>query len=210
VHTTVTATAEVGDQLQAALRRAQVVIADLTYTWVCDLTAMGELCLAQEYAAASAKELRVVVTSASLLHQFALAGLDTEIALYPSLDLAMTAEPATAYGRLTLEGLGESSERPVPLRFPGRPPQHPEAPGQHLICQGDSQRRLAAYTRARDKLFMLLDALGGSGTTPAGRTGRTAGIHGRLPPGRPVADMAEPGGTRPRGRLTPRSGAGSL
>jgi hypothetical protein len=48
---------DVGDQVRSALGRAQVVIVDLTATWVCDLSAIGEQCIAHQLASESAKEL---------------------------------------------------------------------------------------------------------------------------------------------------------
>jgi len=78
----------VGVQLRAGLSRRSVVIADLTQTWVCDLAAIGELCLAHELAAARGAELRIVVSSGSIRDQFAAAELDAELHIYPSISLA--------------------------------------------------------------------------------------------------------------------------
>jgi anti-anti-sigma regulatory factor len=84
---------DVGDQLRAALSRRSVVIADLTQTWCCDLGAMGELSMAHELAASSGRELRIVISSATITHQFALAGLDAELQIYPSMSLARDPAP---------------------------------------------------------------------------------------------------------------------
>lgn len=82
---------DVGDQLRAALGRRSMVIADLTQTWTCDLSAIGELFLAHDQAARSGRELRIVVSSAALMHEFVLARLDTELQIYPSVSLASQA-----------------------------------------------------------------------------------------------------------------------
>jgi len=38
---------------------------------------------------ATGKQLRIVISSASVLHQFVLAGLDAQLLIYPSLSLAV-------------------------------------------------------------------------------------------------------------------------
>jgi|SRR5215475_6985117 len=80
---------EFGDQLRSCLDRGRDVIADLTTTWVCDLNAVGELRMVNELASGAAREFRVVVASTSIMHQFALAGLDGQLRVYPSLVLAL-------------------------------------------------------------------------------------------------------------------------
>jgi anti-anti-sigma regulatory factor len=79
---------DVGDQLRAALSSRSVVIADLTETCACDLAAICELCMAHELAATRGSELRIAVRSGAILHQFEVAGLDTELHIYPSVTLA--------------------------------------------------------------------------------------------------------------------------
>jgi hypothetical protein len=64
------------DQLRAALAARSVVIFDMSQTWVCDLAAPGELCMAHDQARGSGRELRIVVSSAAMLHQFVLARLE--------------------------------------------------------------------------------------------------------------------------------------
>jgi anti-anti-sigma regulatory factor len=78
----------VGAQLRAAVSRRSVVIADLTRTWVCDLAAIGELCQAHELAVARGAELRIVVSSGAIRNQFAVAELDAELNIYPSVSTA--------------------------------------------------------------------------------------------------------------------------
>src|SRR5262245_65613022 len=78
----------VGVQLHAGLSRRSVVIADLTQTWVCDLAAIGELCLAHELAAASGAELRIVVSSGSILDQLEASELDAGRHIYLSVSIA--------------------------------------------------------------------------------------------------------------------------
>jgi anti-anti-sigma regulatory factor len=83
-----TSARSVGTRLRAALSRRSVVIVDLSRTWVCDLAAIGELCLAHELAVARGAELRIVVSSGSIRNQFAVAELDAELHIYPSISLA--------------------------------------------------------------------------------------------------------------------------
>lgn len=95
---------DVGDQLRAALGRRPVVIADLTQTWMCDLAAIGELFLAHDHAVRSGRELRIVVSSAALMREFVLAGLDAELRIYPSVSLANQPVGDNSSGRLTWAG----------------------------------------------------------------------------------------------------------
>ena len=78
-----------GDRLCAALANRRVVVADLTRTAACDAAAIAEICVANDLAARSSRELRVVIASAAVLRQFALAGLDAELLIYPSLNMAI-------------------------------------------------------------------------------------------------------------------------
>ena len=57
--------------------------------------------MAHELAVSSGRELRIVVSSAAILHQFALAGLDAELLIYPSMSLANDTAPGASSGRLT-------------------------------------------------------------------------------------------------------------
>jgi hypothetical protein len=57
--------------------------------------------MVHEQAVAYSRELRIVVSSASVMHQFTLAGLDTELLFYPSFSRAIRPGPATLAGRLT-------------------------------------------------------------------------------------------------------------
>ena len=86
--------------IRAALSHRDVVIADLTQTWLCDHAAIAELRVAHELASAVDRELRIVVSSAAILQKFALTGLDAELLIYPSLNLASTPGRATSVGRL--------------------------------------------------------------------------------------------------------------
>ena len=76
-------------QLGAALAIARVVIADMTATTFCDSAGVRILLLAQEQAAATGVELRLVVPSASVLRTLASMGADWLMPIYPSLDEAM-------------------------------------------------------------------------------------------------------------------------
>ncbi len=95
---TATKVKHVGGQLRAALARRPVAIADLTRTWACDVAAIAELGMAHEQARAVERELRIVISSASILRQFVLAGLDAQPLIYPSLNLASRPGRATSVG----------------------------------------------------------------------------------------------------------------
>jgi anti-sigma B factor antagonist len=79
---------EVGEQLTAALAAGGTVIADLTSTTFCDSACLREMILVHKRAAESGADLRLVVTSAHLLRVFSVTGLDTVLAIYPSLSAA--------------------------------------------------------------------------------------------------------------------------
>ena len=84
-----------GDRLCAALVSHPVVVADLTRTGACDVAAIAEICVANDLAARSNRELRVVIASAAVLREFVLAGLDAELLIYPSLSMVIGPGPDT-------------------------------------------------------------------------------------------------------------------
>src|SRR5262245_40882234 len=85
----------VGADLQAAFGPGvTVVVADMTATTFCDSAGIRALVLAHSQAAASGAELRLAVSSASVLRILALVGLDGLLAVYPSLPEALATEPA--------------------------------------------------------------------------------------------------------------------
>lgn len=79
---------KVGHQLSAALAAGGTVIADLSSTTFCDSAGLREMILANKQAVASGVALRVVIASAHLLRVFKVTGLDTVLAIYPSLSAA--------------------------------------------------------------------------------------------------------------------------
>jgi anti-anti-sigma factor len=96
------------EHIGAGLRAAfvpgvTVVVADMTATTFCDSRGIRTLMLAHEQAAASDAELRLVVRGTGVLRVLALLGVDSLLAIYPSLQEALPAEPAT---------------KPVVVRFP--------------------------------------------------------------------------------------------
>jgi anti-sigma B factor antagonist len=85
----------VGADLQAAFAPGvTVVVADMTGTTFCDSRGIRTLVLARKQAAASGAELRLVVRSAGVLRVLGLLGLEGWLAIYPSLQEALAAEPA--------------------------------------------------------------------------------------------------------------------
>lgn len=79
-------------QLGSALASATTVIADLSATTFCDPSGVHILLLAQEQAAATGVELRLVVPSASVLRALAAMGADWLLPVYPSLEDALDAD----------------------------------------------------------------------------------------------------------------------
>ena len=76
-------------QLGSALASASTVIADMSATRFCDSSGVHILLLAQEQAAATGVELRLVVSSAAVLRALAAMGADWLLPVYPSLEDAL-------------------------------------------------------------------------------------------------------------------------
>jgi anti-sigma B factor antagonist len=84
----------VGADLQAAFAPgATTVVADMTGTTFCDSRGIHALVLAHQRATASGAGLRLVAPSACVLRVLALTGLDRWLAIYPSLQEALAAQP---------------------------------------------------------------------------------------------------------------------
>jgi anti-sigma B factor antagonist len=83
------ATRRLCGQLGSALASATTVIADMTATTSCDSAAVRLLLLAQEQAAATGVELRLVVPSAAVLRVLAATGADWLLPVYPRLEDAL-------------------------------------------------------------------------------------------------------------------------
>ena len=90
---------ELCGQLGRALASASTVIVDMTETRFCDSSGIRILLLAQEQAAATGVELRLVIPSASVLRALALVGADWLLPVFPSLDEAMGRAPAPGAAR---------------------------------------------------------------------------------------------------------------
>jgi anti-sigma B factor antagonist len=85
-----------GDLGAALASGATVVVADMTATTFCDSSGARVLVLAWEQAAMTNIELRLVVPSAAIQRGFALMGLEGFLPFYPSLNAALTPQPAPA------------------------------------------------------------------------------------------------------------------
>jgi anti-sigma B factor antagonist len=97
--------ARVGDELLAAFRPGvSVVIADMTWTTLCEASGIRSLVRADEQASASHAELRVAVRSDLLLRVLQLLGADTVLQIYPSLDAALAAWPKVPCGAAPAPG----------------------------------------------------------------------------------------------------------
>jgi anti-anti-sigma regulatory factor len=70
------------------------VVADMTGTRFCDSSGISMLVLGHRQAAANGAELRLVVSSAAVLHALKLVRLDCLLPIYPSLDAALAPEAA--------------------------------------------------------------------------------------------------------------------
>jgi anti-anti-sigma factor len=100
----VTNAERVGADLRAAFAPGvTVVVADMTATTFCDSLGIRALVRAHQRATASDAELRLVVPSARVMRLLAVLGLDGLLAIHPSLQEALPAEPAA---------------EPVVVRFP--------------------------------------------------------------------------------------------
>lgn len=85
----------VGDELHAALGLGvAVVIADMTRTTFLDSAGVRSLLLANKHAAQAHAELRLIITSAAVLHVLQITGADRLLTIYPHL-LAALADPLT-------------------------------------------------------------------------------------------------------------------
>jgi anti-anti-sigma factor len=76
-------------QLGSALASADIVIADMTATRFCDSSGVHILLLAQEQAATTGVELRLVVQSAAVLRALAAMGADWLLPVYHTLEDAL-------------------------------------------------------------------------------------------------------------------------
>jgi anti-sigma B factor antagonist len=80
-----------GDVLRAALGQGvPAVIADMTRTTFCDSSGIRYLLLAHDRAAELNAEFRLVVRSAAVLRAFSVVGVDQVLAIYPSLEAALS------------------------------------------------------------------------------------------------------------------------
>ena len=85
-----------GEVSSALVSGATVVVADMTATTFCDSSGARILVRAWEQAAVNGIDLRIVLPSATVRRGFTLMGLDGFLPFYPSLNAALTAEPAQA------------------------------------------------------------------------------------------------------------------
>ncbi len=82
--------ARVGEELNAAFGAgAGVVVADMSGTRFCDTSGIHALVMAHKRAKASDTEFRVVVRPGEVRQVLEIVCLDTVLALYPRLDIAL-------------------------------------------------------------------------------------------------------------------------
>ena len=87
----------IGDELRAAFGQGVLaVIADMSRTRFCDSSGIRYLLLASDRAAELNAEFRLVVQSATVLRAFGLLGIDRLLAVYPSMDAALSNAAAAA------------------------------------------------------------------------------------------------------------------
>jgi anti-anti-sigma factor len=90
----VTNAERVGEELCSAFSRgASVVIADLTSTVFCDCAGARQFVLTHNYAGAHDAQIRFVIPGRNMLRVLPLTGIDQLLAIYPSLDAAVSAGP---------------------------------------------------------------------------------------------------------------------
>jgi anti-sigma B factor antagonist len=84
----------VGQQLGSAVDRGvSTVIADMTATTFCDSSGISMLVRVHKQAAANGTELRLVVPATAVLRSLTLVSIDHLLPIYPSLSMALAAEP---------------------------------------------------------------------------------------------------------------------
>jgi len=82
----------VGEDLEAALGQGVgAVVADMSGTRFCDTSGVHALVMAHKRAKASHTGFRVVLRPGEVRRVFGILGLDTVLAIYPRLDLALIA-----------------------------------------------------------------------------------------------------------------------
>ena len=77
--------------LLEAAGRSRTFVVDMSRTQFCDTAGIHALVAAHKQAEADGREVRLVVTSASVLRIFAITGLDQVISRFSSLDQALAA-----------------------------------------------------------------------------------------------------------------------
>jgi anti-sigma B factor antagonist len=81
------------DLISAIGLRSALVIADLARTTFCDCAGVTALLTAGRYAHEQGTELSVVACSAPVLRTFDLTGLPRQLAVYPTIEAAISREP---------------------------------------------------------------------------------------------------------------------
>jgi anti-anti-sigma factor len=102
------------EELLAVLNRgAEALIADMTATVSCDHAGADAVARAYQRAAASRTQLRLVVTSGSVLRMLGMTGVGRLVPVYPSVEAALAARSPAANPRPDRNGkLTERPERP--------------------------------------------------------------------------------------------------
>lgn len=85
--------AVVADLRAAVAPGVTTVVADMTATTFCDTAGIRALVLAHKHAAAGGAELRLVVESPGVLRVMNLLGVDAVLAIYASLQQALSVQP---------------------------------------------------------------------------------------------------------------------
>jgi anti-sigma B factor antagonist len=94
----------IGDELRAAFGQGvQAVIADMTRTQFCDSSGIRYLLLANDRAAEVGAEFRLVAQSPVVLRALQLLGVDRLLAVYPTLEAALSS---------TANGAAQEEPRP--------------------------------------------------------------------------------------------------
>jgi anti-anti-sigma factor len=91
---------QIREELLAVLNRgAEALIADMTATISCDHAGADAVARAYRRAAASRTQLRLVVTSGSVLQMLGMTGVGRLVPVYPSVEAALAARLPAAYPR---------------------------------------------------------------------------------------------------------------
>jgi len=110
---------QIRQSLLAVINRgATELIADMTATASCDHAGAAAMTRAYQQALVTGTQLRLVATAPAVQRMLTLNGLDRLIPVYPSLEAATGAAPATAFSAIPEPGAPDAARRSKLTRPP--------------------------------------------------------------------------------------------